>query len=101
MYTEFDNLILPRFVTFSPELKEYILNIKNVLYIYYNTIRYKVIRNVMYNNLLANCSFSFGRMITKRGRITKWCSESDMVKLKFGLKLFCLSSCHFYGRCHI
>ena len=60
-----------------------------------------IISNVMHNCLLPNYTFSFEQMITKRGRITKWCSKSNMVEPKFALKSFHPSSFHFYSLCHI
>ena len=67
-------------------------------YIHYSHL---IISNVMHNCLLPNYTFSFEQMITKRGRITKWCSKSNMVEPKFALKSFHPSSFHFYSLCHI
>ena len=46
-------------------------------------------------------SFISGRNVTKCGRIMERHRQSNLAELKFGLKLFCPSFCHFYSRRHI
>ena len=60
-------------------------------YLVYNLI----IINETHNSLSRIYSFSFGQNVTKRSTV------GNLVEPKFGLRSFCQSSCHFYGRCHI
>ena len=66
--------------------------------LYNTTADNLIIINGMHKILLNNCSFSFGRMITKCGRNTKRRSGSNMVEPKFGLKSFHLGSSTFISK---